>query len=104
MTTTMSPTPEPEDDPFDQIERQIDWVEQLENVRIRHESLSASRDVVPYVEALRESIIRLAGRQTVEDLRLLHGNDIAELIDIVRRRDPDDSWNGVIKPALLREG
>lgn len=102
MTTTMRP--EPEEDPFDQIERQIDWVEQLENVRIRHESLSASRDVVPYVEALRESIIRLAGRQTYEDLRLLHGNDIADVIDTVRRRDPDDVWNGVIKPALQREG
>ena len=43
MTTTMSPTPDPENDPFDQVERQIDWVEQLENVRIRHESLSASQ-------------------------------------------------------------
>ena len=104
MTTTMTPTPEPEDDPFDQVERQIDWVEQLENVRIRHESLSASRAVVPYVEALRESIIKLAGRQTYEDLQLLHGKEAADLIDTVRRRDPDDSWNGAIKPALLREG
>ena len=104
MTTTMSPTPDPEDDPFDQVERQIDWVEQLENVRIRHESLSASRDVVPYVEALRESIIKLAGRQTYEDLQLLHGKEAADLIDTVRRRDPYDSWNGAIKPGLLREG
>ena len=104
MTTTMTPTPEPEDDPFDQVERQIDWVEQLENVRVRHESLSASRDVVPYVEALRESIIKLAGRQTYEDLQLLHGKEAADLIDTVRRRDPDDSWNGAIKPGLLREG
>ena len=102
MTTAMRP--EPEDDPFDQVEQQIDWVEQLENVRIRHETLSASRDVVPYVEALRESIIKLAGRQTREDLRLLHGSNVADLVDTVRRRDPDDSWNGTIKPALLREG
>ena len=102
MTTTMRP--EPEDDPFDQVEQQIDWVEQLENVRIRHETLSASRDVVPYVEALRESIIKLAGRQTREDLRLLYGSNVADLVDTVRRRDPDDSWNGTIKPALLREG
>ena len=102
MTTTMRP--EPEDDPFDQVEQQIDWVEQLENVRIRHETLSASRDVVPYVEALRESIIKLAGRQTHEDLRLLYGSNVADLVDVVRRRDPDDSWNGTIKPALLREG
>ena len=104
MTTTMSPTPEPEDDPFDQVERQIDWVEQLENVRVRHQSLSASRDVVPYVNALREAIIKLAGRQTYEDLQLLHGKETADLIDTVRRRDPDDPWNSVIKPALLREG
>ena len=102
MTTTMRP--EPEDDPFDQVEQQIDWVEQLENVRIRHETLSASRDVVPYVEALRESIIKLAGRQTHEDLRLLYGSNVADLVDAVRRRDPGDSWNGTIKPALLREG
>ena len=102
MTTTMRP--EPEDDPFDQVEQQIDWVEQLENVRIRHETLSASRDVVPYVEALRESLITLAGRQTHEDLRLLYGSNVADLVDVVRRRDPDDSWNGTIKPALLREG
>lgn len=91
MTTAISPTPDPEDDPFEQVERQIDWVEQLENVRIRYESLSASRHVVPYVEALRESIIKLAGRQTYEDLKLLHGKEVADLIDTVRRRDPDDS-------------
>ena len=102
MTTTMRP--EPEDDPFDHVERQIDWVEQLENVKIRHATLSASRDVVPYVEALRESIIKLAGRQTFEDLRLLHGNEVANMVDTVRRRDPDDPWHGIIKPALLREG
>lgn len=104
MTTTMSPTPEPEEDPLDQVERQIDWVERLENVRIRHENLSASRDVVPYVDALREAIISLAGRQTYEDLRLLHGAGVADLVDTVRRRDPDDPWNGIIKSALLREG
>ncbi len=104
MTSTMSPTPEPEDDPFDQVERQIDWVEQLENVRIRHDTLSASREVIPYVEGLRESIIRLAGRQTYEDLKLLHGTQVAEIVDAVRRRAPDDAWNGTMKPALLREG
>lgn len=104
MTTTMSPTPEPEDDPFEQAERQIDWIERLENVRVRHESLSASRHVVPYVEALREAMIKLAGRQTYEDLRLLHGAEAAELVDSVRRRDPDDPWHSTIKPALLREG
>lgn len=104
MTTTMSPTPEPEEDPFEQVERQIDWIEQLENVRVRHQSISASREVVRYVDALRETIIRLAGRQTHEDLRLIHGSEVADLVDIVRRRDPDDSWNGQIKPALLREG
>ncbi len=102
MTTAMNP--EPEEDPFEQVEEQIDWIEQLENVRIRHESLSASREVIPYVEALRESIIKLAGRQTYEDLRLLHGAEVADLVDTVRRRNPDDSWNATIKPALLREG
>ena len=102
MTTAMRP--EPEEDPFEQVERSIDWIEQLENVRTRHANQSASRNAVPYVEALRESIIQLAGRQTYEDLRLLHGAEIAEVVDTVRRRDPDDIWNGVIKPGLEREG
>lgn len=102
MTTTMRP--EPEDDPFSQVERQIDWVEQLENVRERHENLSAARSAVPYVESLREAVIQMAGRQTFEDLRLLYGAEVAGLIDTVRRRDPADEWNAQIRPALEEQG
>ena len=102
MTTAMRP--EPEDDPFDQVERQIDWVEQLENVRERHENISAIRSAVPYVESLREAIILMAGRQTFADLRLLYGAQVAALIDTVRRRDPSDMWNSEIKPALEEQG
>ena len=100
MTTSTHP---PEDEPFEQVERQIDWVEQLENVRVRHETLAAARAAVDYVDNLHDIVRKLAGRQTFEDLQLLHGTEVAELVTTIRNRDSGGSWDANIRPGLLRE-
>ena len=91
MTTTMSPTPEPDEDPFEQVERQLDWVEQLENLRVRHDSLA--RRPAPPSATWTPCAMRCAswpGRQTYEDLKLLYGDELADLVDAVRKPDGDD--------------
>ena len=100
MTTSTQP---PDDEPFDQVERQIDWIEQLENVRARHETLAAARAAVAYVDNLHDLVRKLAGRQTYEDLQLLHGTDLANLITAIRNRDASNDWDASIRPGLLRE-
>ncbi len=99
-TTTHQPDPE---EPFEQVARQIDWVEQLENIRVRHDALAAGRAAVAYVDNLRDAIRVLAGRQTYEDLKLCHGPDLADLVNEIRTRGADSDWNNTIRPGLLRE-
>ena len=101
MTTAMQ-HPDPEE-PFEHVARQIDWVEQLENIRVRHDTLAAGRAAVAYVDNLHEAIRLLAGRQTYEDLKLLHGADLADLVNAVRTRESGSDWNNTIRPGLLRE-
>ena len=100
--TTATEHPEP-DEPFEQVERQIDWIEQLENIRVRHDTLAAGRAATAYVDNLHDAIRILAGRQTSEDLTLLHGSDLADLVNTIRTRDTDSDWNSTIRPGLLRE-
>ncbi len=100
--TTATEHPEP-DEPFEQVERQIDWIEQLENIRVRHDTLAAGRAAAAYVDNLHDAIRILAGRQTHEDLTLLHGSDLADLVNTIRTRDTDSDWNSTIRPGLLRE-
>ena len=99
---TQYPEPEPEEN-FEQVARQIDWIEQLENIRVRHDTLAAGRAAVAYVENLHDAIRVLAGRQTYEDLRLLYGSDLADVVTVVRSRDPGSDWTSTIRPGLLRE-
>ena len=101
MTTAMQ-HPDPEE-PFEHVARQIDWVEQLENIRVRHDTLAAGRAAVAYVDNLHDAIRLLAGRQTYEDLKLLHGSDLADLVNTVRTRESGSDWNNTIRPGLLRE-
>lgn len=100
--STATQYPEPEE-PFEQVARGIDWVEQLENIRVRHDTLAAGRAAVAYVDNLHEAIRALAGRQTYEDLKLLHGADLADLVNTVRTRDNGSDWESTIRPGLLRE-
>ncbi len=99
-TATQYPDPE---EPFEQVARRIDWVEQLENIRVRHDTLAAGRAAVAYVDNLHQAIRALAGRQTYADLKLLHGADLADLVNTVRTRDIDSDWESTIRPGLLRE-
>ena len=100
--TTATHYPHPEE-PFERLSRQIDWVEQLENIRVRHDTLAAGRAAVAYVDNLHDAIRVLAGRQTYEDLKLLHGSDLADLVNTIRTRDADSDWNNAVRPGLLRE-
>jgi hypothetical protein len=100
--TTATQQPEPEE-PFERVARQIDWVEQLENIRVRHDTLAAGRAAVAYVDNLHGAIRVLSGRQTYEDLQLLHGADLADLVTTIRNRDTDNDWTSTIQPGLLRE-
>ena len=100
--TTATHQPDPEE-PFEQVARQIDWIEQLENIRVRHDTLAAGRAAVAYVDNLHDAIRVLAGRQTYADLKLLHGSDLADLVNAIRSRDADSDWNSTIRPGLLRE-
>ncbi len=100
--TTATQYPDPEE-PFEQVARQIDWVEQLENIRVRHDTLAAGRAAVAYVDNLHDAIRALAGRQTYEDLKLLHGADLADLVNTVRTRDRSSDWESTVRPGLLRE-
>lgn len=100
--TTATQHPDPEE-PFEQVARQIDWVEQLENIRVRHDTLAAGRAAAAYVDNLHDAIRALAGRQTYEDLQLLHGADLADLVNTVRTRDRSSDWESTIRPGLLRE-
>ena len=100
--TTGTQYPDPEE-PFEQVAQRIDWVEQLENIRVRHDTLAAGRAAVAYVDNLHSAIRALAGRQTYEDLKLLHGEDLADLVNTVRTRDSGSDWESTIRPGLLRE-
>ena len=98
--STQQPDPE---EPFEQVERQIDWIEQLENIKVRHDTLAAGRAAAAYVDSLHQAIRVLAGRQTYEDLKLLHGSDLADLVNTIRSRDSASDWHSTIRPGLLRE-
>ena len=100
--TTATQQPEPEE-PFEQVARQIDWIEQLENIKVRHDTLAAGRAAAAYVDNLHDAIRILTGRQTYEDLQLLYGSDLADLVATIRNREPSSDWNNTIRPGLLRE-
>ena len=53
------------EDPFEEVERGIDWLERLENIRERQDREAAMRETVEYVEMLRGVLMELSGRRFI---------------------------------------
>ena len=96
MTTTLS-----HEDPFDEVERGIDWLERLENIKARQDREAAMRETVEYVNRLRHVIATLSGDTPIEQLAEHHGQPIADLIESIRKASEDDPWHKYLEPALL---
>lgn len=90
------------DDNYDEIERNIDWIERLERVRTRHDRAVAIRAAIQYVEQLRQIIGDLAGQLTPAELEAHCGSEAAKTAQAIGQGAPD-AWTERIKPALLSE-
>ena len=89
------------EDPFEEVERGIDWLERLENIRGRQDREAAILETVSYVSRLREAIAALSGDANLERIAELHGQEIADLIRDIRDGGPDDPWIEYLRPTLL---
>ena len=96
MTTTTS-----HEDPFDEVERGIDWLERLENIKARQDREAAMRETVEYVNRLRHVIAALSGDTPAELIAESHGQPIADLVESIREGGADDPWHKYLEPALL---
>ena len=71
------------EDPFEEVERGIDWLERLENIRERQDREAAMRETVEYVEMLRGVLMELSGGASLESvagesIADRHGNEVSE--------------------------
>ena len=96
MTTTLS-----HEDPFDEVERGIDWLERLENIKARQDREAAMRETVEYVNRLRQVITALSSDTPIEQIAERHDEEIAALVESVRKSGEDDPWHKYLKPALM---
>ena len=92
-----------QEDPFDEVERGIDWLERLENIRARQDREAAIRESVEYVKKLREALVVLSGETELEQIAEAHGNEIADLVRGVRDGGEDDPWVRYLQPSLLEQ-
>ena len=91
------------EDAFDEVERGIDWLERLENIKVRQDREAALHETVEYVSRLRIAISTLAGDATAEEIAELHGGEIAELLRGIRNGGSDDPWTEYLRPALREQ-
>ena len=89
------------EDPFEEVERGIDWLERLENIRARQDRDAAILETVGYVNRLREAIAALSDDANLEGIVELHGQEIADLIRDIRGGGSDDPWIEYLRPTLL---
>ena len=89
------------EDPFDEVERGIDWLERLENMRARQDRESAILETVEYVEMLRKVIKNLSADATAESISMVHGQETADFIAVIGEPGTKDPWEAILKPALL---
>ena len=94
-TTTMG-------DQFDEVERNLEWLEQLESLQARSASERAAFEVAEYVMKLRGAVLALAGTRTVDELGQTTGTETAQLVAELREEGDNDQWNSRIRPALLK--
>ena len=90
------------DDGFEEAERGLDRLEKLEALQVRAASDQAAHEVVEYVMKLRAAVAELAGERTASELSEDVGVETARLVEELRRKGDDDSWNTRIRPALLK--
>ena len=96
MTTTQA-----SEDLYEEVERGIDWLERLENIRARQDREAAMRETVEYVNRLRDAISALSGDTGIQHISEQYGDDIAELVEGIREAGEDDPWLQYLRPALM---
>ena len=89
------------EDPFDEAERGLDWLERLENMRARQDREEAIQETIEYVDVLREVISILSGDAEAAWIAKRYGPGIAGVIEGVRGEANKDPWVDYLKPALL---
>ena len=94
------------EDPFEEVERGIDWLERLENIRERQDREAAMRETVEYVEMLRGVLMELSGGASLESvagesIAERHGNEVADLIEGIRGDGEKDPWVEYLRPTLV---
>ena len=94
------------EDPFEEVERGIDWLERLENIRERQDREAAMRETVEYVEMLRGVLMELSGGASLESvagesIAERHGNEVAALIESIRGDGEKDPWVAYLRPTLV---
>ena len=96
MTTTAV------NDPFDDAERGLEWLEKLEALQARSASYRAAFEVAEYVMQLRAAVTALAGERTSAELAEAVGPETAQLVEQLRQAGDKDYWNTRVLPALLK--
>ena len=90
------------DDPFEEAERGLDWLEKLEALQVRAASNRAAYEVAEYVMKLRAAVTELAGNRAASELSEEVSADTLELVEELRRTGDADIWSTRIRPALLK--
>ena len=90
------------DDPFEEAERGLDWLEKLEALQVRAASNRAAYEVAEYVMKLRAAVTELAGSRAASELSEEVSADTLELVEELRRAGDVDIWSTRIRPALLK--
>lgn len=91
------------EDAFDEVERGIDWLERLENIKARQDREAALHETIGYVHRLRDAIVILSDEAGIERIAERHGREVAQLIQSIRDGDSDDPWNEYLRPALQEQ-
>ena len=89
-------------DPFDDAERGLEWLEKLEALQARSASDRAAIEVAEYVMRLRAAVTALAGERTASELADSVGPETARLVEELRQAGGRDYWNTRVLPALLK--
>ena len=89
-------------DPFDDAERGLEWLEKLEALQARSASDRAAVEVAEYVMRLRAAVTALAGERTSAELADAVGPETARLVEELRQAGGRDYWNTRVLPALLK--
>ena len=90
-------------DNFDEIERNLDWIERLESIRAQNNLQQAAQATVGYVKSLRATVVALAADLSPADLQNRYGSGVAALIESIRDEDQTDHWLESLEPALTQQ-